>query len=78
MSKKPPVKNLKVKAPEAEAPEPVAEESQPEPEAPPEPVTSTTQPDTPATAVIAPTIESVYQELESLRCIYRLGFLLCN
>jgi len=37
-------------------------------ETPPEPVTSTTEPDTPATAVIpTPTIESIYQELQSLK-----------
>ncbi len=62
MSKKSPVKK-----PEEQAPEPVVEESQPEPEAPPEPVTSTAQPDATATAVIAPTIESIHQELESLK-----------
>ncbi len=74
--KKPPVKNLKVKEPEAEELQP--EETQPQEtpsteasaeqlETPPEPVTSTTEPDTPATAVIPPTIESIYQELQSLK-----------
>ncbi len=56
MSKKSPVKKPKEPQPESQ------------PEAPLEPVTSTTQPDKPAPAVIsAPTIESIYQELESLK-----------
>ncbi len=55
MSKKSPVKKPKEPQPESQ------------PEAPLEPVTSTTQPDTPVPAVIAPTIESIHQELESLK-----------
>ena len=66
-------KKSAVKKPKAQAPKPEALQPQETPltesqlEAPPEPVTSTTQPDKPATAVIAPTIESIYQELESLK-----------
>ncbi len=62
MSKKSTAKKPKAQAPKPEEPQP-----EPRPEAPPEPVIPTTQPDTPAPAVIAPTIESIYQELESLK-----------
>jgi len=61
--------------PESEDPEPQPQETppteeQPKPEAPPESVTPPEpEPDTPATAAIAPTIESIYQELESLKQI---------
>ena len=61
-TKKSAIKNLKVKAPKPEEPQPELQR-----EVPPEPVTSTTQPDTLATDVIGPTIESTYQELQSLK-----------
>ena len=66
MSKKSPAKEPK--EPEPQELEQVPEQPPTEQlEASPEPVTSTAQPDTPATAVIAPTIESIYQELQSLK-----------
>ena len=65
-TKKSPVK--KPKEPEPQELEQVPEQPPTEQlEAPPEPVTSTAQLDAPATAVIAPTIESIYQELQSLK-----------
>ena len=48
-TKKSPVKKPKAQVPKPEEPQPEAQ-----PEAPSEPVTSTTQPDTPATDAIAP------------------------
>jgi len=68
-TKKSPVK--KPKEPEPQELEQVPEQPFTEQlETPPEPITSTTEPDTPATAVIpTPTIESIYQELQSLKQI---------